>query len=192
MDNSASRSPEITSGYIQAFRALHSRLEGVFSNARAQPEAFRELVELFEGCESYLREYFQEATKPRMVEVVERLRSGGDLSGEQLEILRQWIIGDTVNYVRSEKHFVGWMGEFHTVMAELSRAVNDAETTMETVSRARGLLMDGARLLPNIVFFLEQKERLVAFERAVSGDLDEQNRLLLLELIAKCWYSPDQ
>lgn len=192
MDNSGSPSPESAAGYIEAFRALYVRLEGVFAGARARPEAFRELVDLFEGCEAYLREYFQEATKPRMVAVVERLRSGAELGGEELEILRQWIIGDTVNYVRNEKHFVTWMSEFHTVMSGLAQTVGEPQTTMETVARARGLLMDGARLLPNIVFFLEQKQRMVTFERAVGGSLDEQDRTLLLELIAKCWYSADQ
>ncbi len=199
MDTPSPADPEARA-HIDAFRALHARLADVYAGAAARSGCYAELVSLFEGCEAYLREYFQEVTKPQMTRVVERLQAGKDPSDEELEILRQWIIGDTVNYVRGEQQYADWLAELRRIMAALEAEVAAASglegdataSALTTIARCRGLLMDGARLLPNIVFYLRQKERLRAFEKAVSGPLQAQDRALLLELIARCWYSPDQ
>jgi len=60
--------------------------------------------------------------------------------------------------------------------------INDPQPNFEVAAKLRAILQDGIRLLPSIIFFLEQKVRVSNFNEA-TAELDREEKELLVKLL---------
>jgi hypothetical protein len=148
---------------------------------RGSGEAYSKLSTIFEELGAYLREYVQGRTDDEIKTVLRKLRDGNQLSDTDLEIVRLWIVDDAAQYMKLENNFGDWQEELKRVISEITE-YKKAEANVKNASELRGLFRDGARVLADIFFYLQQKDRVMKFEQA-SKQLGPQERALLIGLL---------
>ena len=89
--------------------------------------------------------------------------------------------GDADNYIKLENNFKDWTEELKRLTSEINK-IKDSSLDLSTAVKLRAILQDGVRLLPNIIFFLEQKRRLGNFQEA-TAELDSEEKDLLSKLL---------
>ncbi|HSA32069.1 MAG TPA: hypothetical protein P5160_09775 [Candidatus Omnitrophota bacterium] len=157
--------------------------------ARGTGDAYSKLSTIFEELGKYLREYIQAQTGADIKMVINKLRSGKDLSDEEMELIKLWIVGDAQYYTQLENNVKDWGEELKRLVAEIARH-KDSPATVETASYLRGLFRDGSRVITDIFYYLEQKDRIARFQEA-SWKHDLSDRAILINLLEQKITSPD-
>ncbi len=132
-------------------------------------------------AEEGLREYIQEITSDQITLIINKLQGKDTLSKEDLDFIKLWIVQDADSYAKLENNFNDWVAEIDRLMGEYSKFV-ESDMNYEEASRLRSMLLDGIRVLGDIVFFLKQKDRVKNFTEA-TGQLNEEERDLLIRLL---------
>lgn len=144
-------------------------------------ESYCRLSTIFEELGAHLREYVQEKTDSEIKIVLQKLRDGSQLSEDDIEMIRLWVVDDAEQYVKLENNFDDWMDELKRLMAEITK-YNDVDLDVKSASKLRGLFRDGSRVLADIFYYLQQKDRVLKFEQAAK-QLGSQERAILLGLL---------
>ena len=144
-------------------------------------EAYSRLSTIFEELGGYLREYMQDLTENQIRVVLRKLRDGNELAPEDIDMLRLWIVDDAQRYIDKENNFDDWQQETARLIDELAR-YRDQEADVKVVSEMRALFRDGSRVITDIFYYLQQKDRVENFEQA-SQALGPQERSLLIGLL---------
>lgn len=144
-------------------------------------EAFSKLSTIFEELGGYFREYVQEKTDHDIKIVVRKLKDGNVLTQEDINLIRLWIVDDADQYARLENNFADWKEELNRLIGVIASYKN-AGADIKTASELRGLMRDGARVLADIFYYIQQKDRVAKFEEA-SKQLGPQERGLLIGLL---------
>lgn len=90
-------------------------------------------------------------------------------------------MGDAEYYLKLENNFNDWLLELKRIIGEINK-MRDLEPNIENASHLRALLEDGKRVIFDIAFFLEKKERIRNFEEATL-EIDREERDLLMKLL---------
>lgn len=152
-------------------------------------EAFSRLSTIFEELGAYFREYVQNETDHEIKVVIRKLRDGNLLTPEDIALIRLWIVDDADQYARLENNFDDWNDELKRLVGVIAGYKN-APANVQTASELRGILRDGARVMADIFFYLQQKDRVARFEEA-SKQLGPQERGLLIGLLEQKIKSKD-
>lgn len=119
-----------------------------------------------------LREMHQAMTQRDMRVIINKLGKNEPLDDEQVDLIKDWIVGDAENYLDLEKNFNAWTSLFTRLTGELEQAYNSSDVSPSKVLELMGLTLIAMRLIPNIVYYAGEKERVAAFKRAVSDGID--------------------
>ncbi|UCC94744.1 MAG: hypothetical protein JSW40_08000 [Candidatus Omnitrophota bacterium] len=111
------------------------------------------------------RETIQEVTSQSIKDVIGKLEKGSQLTAEELDCVRLWIIGDAEGYTEMENDFQEWLKEYRRLATVLAGYENRPIPTKELV-KVHGVLEDAVRVSADIGNFLEKKERIKKFEDA--------------------------
>ena len=149
--------------------------------AAGRGESFSKLSTIFEELGKDMREYIQEESRPQVEEIIKRLKKNQPLSDADKKMIRLWIVGDAESYTLMENNYSDWLKELERLMFEISKFGKERLDVTEA-SRLQALFRDGARLLVNIFYYLEQKDRVHQFEET-TREIDEQERQLLIRLL---------
>jgi hypothetical protein len=152
---------------------------GTFKD-RGNPGQAWALSTSLSDLETALREDMQARTKPQIDEIINKLKTNQALTTEDLQNMKLWIVGDSEHYARLENNYQDWMEELQRLMTELQNA--EVNNDIESGSRLRALLLDAIRVLGDIVFFLEQKERVANFDDS-TREIDDSERDLLISIL---------
>ncbi len=144
-------------------------------------EAYSRFSTIFEELNGYLREYIQEQTDQKIRSVLRKLKDGDSLSQDDIDVIRLWIVDDAEQYCRLENNFKDWQEELKRLVQEIS-AYKDRPADIQTASELRALFLDGTRVLADIFFYIQQKDRVSKFAQA-SQQLGPQDRALLIGLL---------
>lgn len=144
-------------------------------------ESYCRLSTIFEELGSYFREHVQGRTNDEIKIVIRKLQDGSQLMEDDIELIRLWIVDDAEQYMKLENNFDDWQEELKRLMAEITK-YKEAESDVKTASELRGLFRDGSRVLADIFFYVQQKDRVAKFEQA-SKQLGPQERALLVGLL---------
>ncbi|MCK5083611.1 MAG: hypothetical protein KAR31_11940 [Candidatus Omnitrophica bacterium] len=140
--------------------------------------------------EGEMREHIQEVTKAQIMQIIEKLKAEEPLNEQEVEYIKLWICGDADYYVKLENNFNGWTEELDRLMEEIKQ--EDAqEPDFNTASKLRARLLDGMRVLGDIMFFLKQKERVKNFTESTE-EIDPQESALLVRLLEGKIASPNE
>ncbi|MEW5894801.1 MAG: hypothetical protein AB1650_03420 [Candidatus Omnitrophota bacterium] len=148
---------------------------------RGTGEAYSKLLTIFEELGSYFREFIQDKTGDEIKFVLRKLKNGYGLTDQDIDLIRLWIIDDAVRYTKLENSYQEWQNELKRLVKEIS-AYKGRPTDVKTSSDLRALCRDGSRVLADIFYYIQQKDRVNKFEQAIK-DVGPQERSLLIGLL---------
>lgn len=155
---------------IEIVQELNASLERAKNNKTATNY---ELVQMkLSELKGALRELHQAMTKKEIKIIIDKLAKHAPITQDELDLMRDWIVGEAESYTANEKNFNNWLSLFDKLMKDLQELYN-TDVTPTKVMQLSGLTQIGIRLIPHIVFYISEQERAAAFERAVSDGLDD-------------------
>jgi len=162
---------------------LNARIERSFNAATkaGDSSSYGRLTAIFSDAETQLREDIQEITKDEISRIIQRLETGKEIGADDLKFIELWIVGDAGYYIKLENNFNDWISELARITAEISR-IKESKPDFETVSHLRALIEDGKRVICDIIFYLEKKERIANFKESTL-EIDREERGLLIKLL---------
>lgn len=165
------------------FKELSQRIERSFNDAIKAGDAssYQRLGAIFSDADIQLREYIQEITKNEINRIIQKLETGKEIGVEELRFIKLWIVGDADYYIKLENNFNDWLLEIKRIVNETTK-IKESEPDFETASHLRAILEDGKRVIHDIAFYLEKKERIANFEESTL-ELDREERDLLIKLL---------
>ena len=113
--------------------------------------------------------------------VIKKLKGGDVISPADLDLIRLWLVGDADYYLIYEKNFKEWSRELRTVMDDINGCDVD-KPDIATVARLRSLFRDASRVVADIFYYAEQKDRIAKFNDATQ-EIDAEERGILVRLL---------
>ena len=165
------------------FKQIIHKLNEDFNTAMQKdtPEHYSRLATIFEDLGAYLREQIQEMTKADILKIIDKLKNGLTVTPQEKEQIKFWIVGDADYYVKMENNVDDWKNELRRVMGEIIKCETAAQD-VKTAMRLRGLLRDGARVIADLFYFAEQRQRVTSFDDS-AAEIDAQERGLLIRIL---------
>jgi hypothetical protein len=118
-----------------------------------------------------LRELHQAITADRIKTIIHKLEKQQPLNSDELTLIRDWIVGDAINYLKDENNINSWMSFLNTLSENLNNLYTE-EIQPENVLHLCALSQIAIRLIPNIIFYISERERVARFDRAISDGID--------------------
>jgi hypothetical protein len=151
------------------------------------PEHFETLEQQINRFEATVREMQQSMLSERSKSALKNLRAGRALSEEEKSVLQSVVVGDAESYLRVENNLQDWINELQRLIGEMERLARCEDEA--TMSQLRGISKDAVRLMPSLRAYMEEKDRLDRFNRAMAN-LDEPNRQILAQVVSEMLSSP--
>jgi len=160
-----------------------SNIEGTYTdtNNSTNSGTYQKLATILNNSKSQLREYMQNITRNDTSKIIQKLESGRDITPEELKLIKLWLIGDAEYYTKLENNYNDWLNELKRIIGEIQR-ISETEESLDTINSLIAMLEDGIRVVHDIIFLLEKKERIKAFEESTQ-QLDKSEREVLVRLL---------
>lgn len=130
--------------------------------------------------EGQAREAFQ--SKMDIASLLPKLEKGKPLSPAEVKTLELLIVGEAEYYLKYETEVDHWKGELQRVLGEIAKLQN-SELDVDGLMHLRALCREAAEVLPDIVFYLDAKERASKFQAATQGTIDPQGYHFLADIV---------
>jgi len=152
-------------------------------------EEFNRLSNVFQHHKSEIREKIQAMTSREVKGIIKKLAEGGDLTDEEMGLVKLWIVGDAEAYAKMENKFEDRIAEFKKLESLMREQESSAEEVQD-LFRVQGILEDASRLAINIGYYLETIERIRRFEEATANPA-LMDRDLIVKILKLKFASPE-
>ena len=132
-------------------------------------------------AKNQIREAIQDLTGPQMEAIIKKLENGEPLTQEEKDYVRSWIIGDAEGYTRVENHLQAWLQEFRALQNAV-KTYEGQEVTVQNLLNLHAVLEAVVRVAANIEGFLEKKERIERFEKAIQ-EIDREGAPFIVNIL---------
>ena len=143
-------------------------------------ENYEVLEDLIEEIEGQSREAFE--SKMDVASLLPKLKNAKPLPPADLKTLELLIVGDAEYYLKYETELDGWRQEAKRIVAEIA-TLKSADLDVEGLMHLRALCREARRVLPDLVFYFDQKERASRFQAATKGPIDPEGYRALMEIV---------
>jgi hypothetical protein len=143
-------------------------------------ENYELLEDQVEELEGQSREAFQ--SKIDFASLLPKLEKAKPLTTTDLKTLELLIVGDAEYYLKYETELVEWRQESKRILAEIA-GLRSSELDVDGLMHLRALCREARRVLPDLFFYFEQKERAAHFEAATKGTIDREGYRVLAEMV---------
>jgi hypothetical protein len=173
------------------FRKIISKLNEDYKRADAlgTADAYNRLSTIFEELAAVLREYIQQTSSEDIQRIIRILKSGAAVSEDDKAKIRLWIVGDADYYTRMENNFEDWKAELTRIIGEIEN-FSSPDMVLAEALKLQAFLRDGSRVLADLFFYMEQKERVAHFDESTQ-DIDPEERVILARLLEQKLKSKD-
>lgn len=141
----------------------------------------QQLNQTFMTLYNDLREGIQESTKDEMASLLSKLQNNEDITSQEIELIRLWIIGDAHSYIKMENNYEEWIKEAQRLV-EVVKSLSTKKLTPSLMGDLQGVARDATRTLSDIAFYKENLERAKKFEDSVKN-LTVDNKLFLAQML---------
>jgi hypothetical protein len=134
--------------------------------------------------ENETREAFQ--SKMNFGSLLPKLKAGKPLTPDDLKTLELLIVGDAEYFLKYETEFDHWKSEIQQLIGEISKfrsGLQGSDLDVDGLLHLRALCGEVRRVLPAVVYYLDQKERARKFQEATGGPIDAEGYRVLAEII---------
>ena len=128
--------------------------------------------------EATAREAFQEHLKNRYWKIAEKLEADTPLSEKEHEALELLIVGAAEYFLAEEEHFEDWRDALRDLMAEIEEVGETGIDTIDDLMYLQAICLDASKVLPEITFYLRQKERIQRFKEGTREIDREAGKIL--------------
>jgi predicted nucleic acid-binding Zn-ribbon protein len=157
--------------------------QGTHSLNHDTSEAYDRLYTEIHSLEGMARETFQYQFRNDYQTVVEKLRDGGTLSDEDKQLLAELVIDDAKSYVKHEKEFETWKDQIDRLLSELRSIQSKGVRTTDDLLHIQSICRDLRSVLPDITFYLRERERVKSYEQHDIQALPSELRKMLAEIV---------
>jgi hypothetical protein len=126
------------------------------------------------------RETFQ--SKMAFASLLPKLEKQKPLTPSDLKTLELLVVGDAEYYLKYETKLDVWRSEFKQILEEIT-ALQSADLDVDGLMHLRALCREARRVLPDLVFYFDQKERAGKFQQATKGSIDAEGYRVLAEIV---------
>jgi chromosome segregation ATPase len=138
------------------------------------------LSEQVEELEGQAREAFR--SKMDIASLLPKLEKAKPLNVAELKTLELLIVGDAEYYLKYETELGNWKNQLQRVFAEIAK-LQSSDLDVEGLMHVRALCREASEILPDIVFYLDAKERASKFQAATQGTIDPEGYRFLAEIV---------
>jgi hypothetical protein len=134
--------------------------------------------------ESEAREALQ--SKMNFGSLLPKLKAGKPLTPDDLKTLELLIVGDAEYFLKYETEFDHWKSEVQQLIGDISKLQSGLPTSdpgVDGLLHLRALCEEVGRVLPAVVYYLDQKERAAKFQEATRGPIDAEGYRVLAEIV---------
>jgi hypothetical protein len=111
-----------------------------------------------------------------------KLKESKPLGPSELKTLELLIVGDAEYFLKYVADLDRWKGEVSQLMAEVAK-LQSLRLDVDGLMHLRALCQELRRVLPDIVYYLDQKERTNKFHEATNGSIDTEGYRVLAEMV---------
>jgi len=153
-------------------KAIETMSEGAFQSAGSA----------LTDAKAFVRGEIQNRTSSEIEKIIQKLQSSEQISDEEIDLVKTWIVGDAMGYSKIENNFQDWISEYERLQTALA-SYDNKDCSSEDLLTLNGILEDAARISYDIANFLEKKESIRKFEAAVGDGLDKDERDILVRVL---------
>ena len=146
-------------------------------------EAYELLYTEVLNLEGMARETFQYQYRKDYQTVVEKLQNEESLSDDDKHLLAQLVVADAKSYVKHEKEFETWKDQIDRLLSELRSIQSKGVRTTDDLLHIQSLCRDLRSVLPDITFYLRERERVKSYEQNDIQALPPELKKMLAEVI---------
>ena len=146
-------------------------------------EAYERLYNEIFKLETMARETFQYQYRQDYQSVVEKLQNGDQLTEADKQLLSQLVVADAKSYVKHAKEFENWKDHIDRLLSELHSIRSQGVQTTDDLLHIQSLCRDLRTVLPDITFYLRERERVQGYEENDIQSLPPEMKKLLAEAI---------
>lgn len=150
---------------------------------------FNKVTGLLVSLGDHLREQIQAETSEKISIIINKLMKDKELTDSDLRLIHLWIVGDAASYVQMENDYQNWLKEFNRLLGVIER-LESQPLSLENMYQLQGTVRDAIRVIGDIVFYRQQKDRIVRYENA-SKNLNSENKLTLARILKQKIESED-
>lgn len=133
--------------------------------------------------EGQAREALQARLSDHLWPVVKKLENGDSLAAAEQDMLQTLLVGDAKYYVRYEGDVANWKKEVERLTEEIRHLQAGGLNDLDGLMHLQALCREAMRVLPDLAFYYEEKERARRFDEAMRGAIDRETRRMLANLI---------
>jgi hypothetical protein len=146
------------------------------------------LGDQIEELEAQAREAFHSGMD--IASLIPKLRAQKPLTPSDMETLELLIVGDAEYFLKYEADFDQWKNELKQLLAEISK-LQSSDLDGDVLMHLGALCAEVRRVLPDLVYYLDQKERASKFKQATQEPIDAEGYRVLAEIVERM-LSPDK
>jgi hypothetical protein len=131
-----------------------------------------------------LEEQAHQAVKSQLdiASLLPKLKEQKPLGPAELKTLELLMVGDAEYFLKYEDDLDRWKDEAKQLIAEIEK-MKASPLDVDGLMHSRALCQEARRVLPNIVYYLDQKERTAKFQEATKGPIDAEGYRVLAEMV---------
>jgi hypothetical protein len=165
--------------------ALIRALQAAHAGASADDVgSFYKLSGPLKGLSTVLREDYQRSVAGPIKRVIDKLDDGKELTKEEIDLVESFVAGDAEAYTRLENDFQAWVTELGRVVKVLGD-MGTAGLQARALLDALGEVADAQRVLSDICNYLEEKDRVTRFRRAIAEGIDRTRAKALIDILKR-------
>ena len=154
--------------------ALEQAARCVASETSENYDALDALAQTLDG---QAREALQ--SKLDLASLLPKLKQQKPLTPDERKTLELLIVGDSESFVKYESDLPHWKAEVQRLVNELNGVAADVDGLLHV----RAVCQEMRRVIPDVVYYLDDKERIERFRNATAGPLDAEGYRVLAEIV---------
>jgi len=136
-----------------------------------------------------VREAIEQATADDVAAIISKLEGNQPLSEAEKQTVRLWVVGDAEGYVKMENNFPDWLVEYQRLVDTIGDYEGKPGSVQELVE-VHGVLEDAIKVADALAHFLEDRERVARFEKAII-QLNAEDGKFIAGILKSLLASPD-
>jgi hypothetical protein len=140
-------------------------------------------------AKNQVREAIEQATADDVAPIIAKLENNQPLTEAEKQTVRLWVVGDAEGYVKMENNFPDWLVEYQRLMDAVADYEGRPGSVQELVE-VHGVLEDAIKVADTLAHFLDDKERVDRFEKAIT-QLNAEDGKFIAGILKSMLASPD-
>jgi hypothetical protein len=146
-------------------------------------EAFEKLYIQVHALEKQARETFQYQFRRDYQAVVEKLSNGDRLDERDKQLISELIVSDAKSYIKYAGDYETWKDQIDRLLGELKSVQDRGVSTTDDLLHIQALCRDLKAVLPDITYYLREKERIQGYEQNDLNALSPELKKLLADAV---------